>query len=82
MVFDMQNSNAIKNCTLKFRCPLKWEVLQLTNEAGVRYCGECCKSVYYCQTKVELDKALSEGKCVALKIELEEPDFDDELMGF
>jgi len=78
----MQNCNVIRNCTLRFQCPLKWESLELTNDADVRNCSECSRTVHYCHTTVELHKALSEDKCVAMKIVSEELDFEDDLMGF
>jgi hypothetical protein len=80
---EQLSRNVIRNCMLRFRCPLKWESLELTNDANVRYCCECTRPVHYCHTTVELHKALSEDKCVAIAIVSGLQDNEeDELMGF
>lgn len=39
----MQNNNEIRNCKIEFRCPQKWDALFVTEDADIRYCGECKK---------------------------------------
>ena len=79
---DKVGKGVIRNCMLRFSCPLKWESLELTNDANVRYCGECTRPVHYCHTPDELHKALSEDKCVALKIVSGPQNDEEEFMGF
>jgi hypothetical protein len=58
----------IENCELlfTFRCPLKWEKLEPTNLAGVRFCHACQKAVYHCDTIEEARDHASAGDCVAV----------------
>ena len=60
----------IENCqvTFKFRCPQKWNKLQPTGKAAVRYCESCRKKVYYCGTIEEAQDHAEEGHCVAVDI--------------
>jgi type IV pilus assembly protein PilB len=58
----------IQNCRLRFqfKCPKDWDALQETAEVGVRFCGECHKQVYLCQSKQEAAQHAMAGHCVAL----------------
>lgn len=58
---------AIVNCDVKFRfrCPLIWEQLRPTDDAQVRYCEVCSKSVYRATDSIQADCLARQGKCVA-----------------
>jgi hypothetical protein len=57
----------ISNCPLKFVCSKKWSDLRVEAEdAARRFCTDCNKPVYQCQTKAEFEKRRSAGACVAL----------------
>jgi uncharacterized protein (TIGR02996 family) len=60
----------VEHCTPEFtyRCPKRWPDLNLTREVGVRYCGECEQSVYYCDTIAEAQDHASRGRCVAVAL--------------
>jgi uncharacterized protein (TIGR02996 family) len=58
----------IENCDLQFRfeCPQKWERLQPTENASVRYCNACARQVYYCHSVEEARSYAQCGECVAV----------------
>lgn len=60
----------IENCDehFAFRCPLKWENLQLTDDHKVRHCEACDKNVYHCNTVVEARGHTRAGECVAISL--------------
>lgn len=47
-------------------CPRRWEHLQPTLDAGVRFCGVCEARVYHCETATEARKHAAIGRCVSL----------------
>jgi uncharacterized protein (TIGR02996 family) len=49
-----------------FRCPKRWDRLQLTGDAAVRFCTACCKEVFYCDSIGEARQHALLGRCVAL----------------
>lgn len=73
----------IRNCKIKYRCPMKWTSLEETSDSDVRYCPECKKTVHYCQTDEKLRIAILEDYCVAIRVPgetketRETPNFDD-----
>jgi uncharacterized protein (TIGR02996 family) len=79
----------IENCqvTFKFRCPQKWNKLQPTGKAAVRFCDSCHKEVYYCGTIEEAKDQAEQGHCVAVDIGVVRrpgdlfADDEDELLG-
>lgn len=60
----------IENCDehFAFKCPLKWENLQLTDDHKVRHCDACDKSVYHCNTVDEARDHAVLGECVAVSL--------------
>lgn len=62
----------IENCPIEFEyaCPKKWESLSPTTDAGVRVCGECRRSVYYCGTIAEAALRTFRGECIAFDASL------------
>ena len=56
----------IRNCRFAFRCHQKWETLEQTDDAGVRYCHECSCDVLLCETDAQLRAALLADACVAV----------------
>ena len=58
----------IELCVVRFEfeCPKRWESLPATDEAGVRFCDTCNRSVYFCDS-VELARRVGDrGQCVAV----------------
>ena len=58
----------IQNCKVRFRfqCPMQWDALQETGEAGVRSCSQCQKRVYLCQSTEEITQLARQGHCIAV----------------
>ena len=57
----------LRNCKFKFRCFKGWDDLEETDQIAVRFCGECKKPVYYCETQEQLNFAIANDKCVAIR---------------
>ena len=58
----------IRNCEFKFKCPKLWDELELTDDANIRTCEECQRRVFFCRTASELKRAITDDKCIAVKI--------------
>ena len=58
----------IRNCEFTFKCPKLWASLALTSNDGVRFCQECQRSVIFCRTASELERAIINNDCVAVEI--------------
>ncbi len=58
----------IRNCEFKFQCPKTWDSLSLTTVHEVRFCEECKKEVFFCNTAKELKSAIVADRCVAIEI--------------
>lgn len=58
----------IRNCEFRFKCPKTWDVLELTENDVVRFCGQCQRTVHYCKTPSELQTAIVNDQCVAVEI--------------
>ena len=54
----------VKDC-FEFECPKRWEELEATNKATVKFCNQCEKNVYKATSEAKLKKYAEEGKCVA-----------------
>jgi uncharacterized protein (TIGR02996 family) len=50
----------------EFRCPKRWDRLQLTEDVAVRFCGSCRQRVRYCTSLDEARAVGALGTCVAL----------------
>jgi uncharacterized protein (TIGR02996 family) len=59
---------AIENCEPRFafRCPKRWESLRLTGDNNVRFCEECQKPVFHCDTVAQAQELAWDGECVAI----------------
>ena len=61
--------NAIKllkgaGCEMKVVCGKQWTELNITEQDGIRFCGDCKKLVFYTKTAAELKVAARKGLCV------------------
>ncbi len=59
----------INNCKFSFKCPKDWSALTDEGVDNQRYCGSCKEQVHWCETQAEVDKAVSQGWCVAFSSE-------------
>jgi len=53
-------------CEFHFKCPRVWGLLSLTGQEKARYCGECQREVYLCESDENLAFHRNEGRCVAV----------------
>lgn len=58
----------IENCRLEFRfqCPARWENLRLTEDDDIRFCENCRKKVYHCNSMQQARNHAHAGRCVAV----------------
>jgi hypothetical protein len=61
----------IRNCDIKFRCPMSWSDLSKTNDESIRYCSECDRGVHFCIDEHELLIAMRNDWCVAIDVDEE-----------
>src|SRR5262249_4182769 len=77
----------IEKCKVRFEyeCPRTWDNLRATDDARVRFCNECRRQVYYCETVAQARVLGLRGECVAVDCRVDRrPDDLDErhmLMG-
>ncbi len=71
----------IVNCTFRFQCDKKWEVLTLTNDASVRHCAQCNKGVYLSKTVEEINKNILRGVCMAIPLDIDPSTMDESCSG-
>jgi hypothetical protein len=56
---------ACESVEWEFRCPMRWDELETTEDASTRYCDRCEKTVHYCSTVEELNTFAGDKKCIA-----------------
>lgn len=61
----------IRNCEFRFECPKLWAELQETENQKIRFCEACNRSVHYCKTPSELQRAIINNYCVAVELKKE-----------
>lgn len=52
------------SCEVQVLCGKNWEELDVTEENGIRFCGECKKLVFYAINSTELKIAAQRKLCV------------------
>lgn len=65
----------LRNCTFAFRCNANWGTMIKTDSDGrIKFCSDCQKQVYLCETDDELIDHVVNNHCVAIikTIDLEE----------
>ena len=67
----MDDLTPIRNCGIRFtfRCPKKWEHLDITRDPAVRHCSACDQRVYLCRTEEETRLHAKARHCVAVPVE-------------
>jgi len=70
MINENENKRSIKNCKLKYECPLIWDNLKETSDPKVRFCDKCKENVVHVQNDEELSKCTS--KCVMFQVDIED----------
>jgi hypothetical protein len=67
----------LRNCNFKFRCTKTWQLLEVTGEAGVRFCEDCQKDVHLVKSRADLHECLKNDFCVAIPFDPHEEPWDD-----
>ena len=67
----MDSLAEIRNCEFRVKCPRQWTELQETRNEKIRFCGSCKRSVHYCKTPAELQRAIIKNYCVAVELKKE-----------
>ena len=78
-----ENELTLRNCTFAFKCSAQWNSMEdVTLDGTVRFCLDCQKEVYYCQSDAELFSNIKLNRCVAIHIyyKKNEPLDDDPIM--
>jgi hypothetical protein len=76
----MMTTEVIRNCEFRFKCTKTWDSLEVTSKSTQRFCSECKRLVRYCQTPDELESAIIDNECVAIKVfKLDPSDFQFEV---
>ena len=57
----------IRNCEFVFKCPNDWRSLRIASNGKVGFCDACQKQVFLCATPDELDWAIRNKLCVAVR---------------
>jgi len=62
------DSPPIELCDIefKFACPKEWDQLALTDDENTRFCSECSRRVFYCDTIDEARFHATRNECVAV----------------
>jgi len=67
VVSMFENELTLRNCTFAFKCTGKWNSMgDMTLDGAVRFCLDCQKEVYYCQSDAELVSNINLNRCVAI----------------
>lgn len=61
-----KSSFLIRNCQFAFQCKASWESLEIKKNAKVRFCKDCGKNVYLCETDDDLVNNVERNRCVAI----------------
>lgn len=77
----MDSLAEIRNCEFRVECPKQWTELQETRNEKIRFCGSCKRSVHYCKTPAELQRAIIKNYCVAVELKKERGSAPQVLLG-
>jgi hypothetical protein len=83
VVSMFENELTLRNCTFAFKCSAQWNSMEdVTLDGTVRFCLDCQKEVYYCQSDAELFSNIKLNRCVAIHsyYKKNEPLDDDPIM--
>ena len=56
--------SVIRNCSWGYKCKATWTDLSLTSNESSRFCSDCEREVYRCETPAELLQAIALNRCV------------------
>ena len=59
--------NKILNCNFSYECTKYWSTLAPTSDSKIKFCSDCDKTVHFCASEEELQRARQLNLCVAIK---------------
>ena len=62
----MSGKLTIRNCKFSYRCSAKWDDLQATDDDDVRFCNDCQKEVFFCDSDDILVAFVKLNRCIAI----------------
>ena len=63
---NMSDKLTIRNCKFAYRCSAKWDNLQETDDDDIRFCNDCQKEVFFCDSDDTLITFVKLNRCVAI----------------
>lgn len=60
-----EKKDVILECDFSFKCPKKWEYLELTDNDSKRFCFSCQQEVFFVANRDELEKNRQLKRCIA-----------------
>ncbi len=67
----------IRNCKFAYRCSAKWDDLEETDDDEIRFCNDCQKEVFFCDSDETLITFVKLNRCVAIL----KPNSNERLLG-
>lgn len=62
----MPEKLTIRNCKFAYKCTAKWDNLQETEDESIRFCDECQKEVFFCDSDDTLVSLVKLNRCIAI----------------
>lgn len=62
----MSDKLTIRNCKFAFKCSARWDDLQETADEYIKFCDDCQKEVFFCESDDELVAQVRLNRCVAI----------------
>jgi hypothetical protein len=62
----MPEKLTIRNCKFAYKCSAKWNNLQETEDESIRFCDECQKEVFFCDSDDTLISLVKLNRCIAI----------------
>ena len=62
----MPEKLTIRNCKFAYKCSAKWDNLQETEDESIRFCDECQKEVFFCDSDDTLISLVKLNRCIAI----------------
>ncbi len=62
----LDDNTTIRNCIFAVKCSMKWDDLCDTENHEIRFCHNCQKEVFFCDTDEKIVDAIKKNKCVSI----------------
>lgn len=65
-IHKMSDKLIIRNCKFSYQCKAKWNALIETDDDEIRFCNDCQKEVFFCDSNDTLITFIKLNRCVAI----------------